>query len=223
MKGAGRFLIVILAVTSIGVTAMLTLKVAARYADPARPDLALRGGAAGPEADQGPQVLFTLPQFTLTERSGKPAGTEQLRGKVWIADFVFTSCAGPCPMMSSQMQGLQEKLAKTPGWSDIRLVSFSVDPDRDTPEVLREYAAQFHADAEHWLFLTGPREKMWPLVTDGFKLHVGSDKETQQLTHSEKFVLVDRASRVRGLYDGLETAERTRLLRDLDRVLKEKK
>lgn len=217
-----RVLVVLLAVASVGVTALITLNVFRNSGS--RP----HGGHAGPQ----PPVLAELPDFTLTERSGDAVGLADLRGQVSVVGFIFTKCAGACPALTSRMAELQIKLSDRPDWDDIRLVSISVDPENDTPEVLREYARLAHADDERWLMLTGQRDKVWSLVTQGFKLGVADnpDNEDVPILHSQKLVLVDRAGRIRGYYDALERKtpdgtvtpdERDALLADLERVLNE--
>ena len=106
-------------------------------------------------------VYGQVPEFTLTERSGRSVTAGDLRGRVWVANFIFTQCPGVCPALSARMAALQQALrarreSGAPG-NDVRLVSISVDPTRDTPEVLRRYAARFRADPDDWLFLTGSR------------------------------------------------------------------
>src|SRR5262245_49507889 len=93
----------------------------------------------------------TVPPFQLTNQNGQPFGSAQLSGKIWIADFIYTTCPGPCPMISSRMSEVQNPLEKT----DVHLVSFSVDPDKDTPRVLRGYAERLQAEPGRWDFLTG--------------------------------------------------------------------
>lgn len=132
--------------------------------------------------------------FTLTERSGATVTQAELRSHIWIADFIFTSCAGPCPMMTAKMSDLQTALQNIP---KVKLVSISVDPDRDTPEVLSEYAQKFEADADRWWFLTGPMSQITPLAVERFKL--GSVENP--IFHSTRFVLVDGQGRIRGYYD----------------------
>lgn len=143
------------------------------------------------------------PEFTLTERSNRKVTRQDLAGKVWVADFIFTKCAGACPVMSSHMRKLQDKL-----FEDIRLVSFSVDPYNDTPEVLTEYANRYGADPDRWLFLTGDPETVQKLSVGGFKLALDptSGTEKEPITHSSRFVLVDREGNIRGYY-GIEDAK----------------
>jgi len=144
---------------------------------------------------------------------------EDLRGAPWVADFIFTRCRGPCPLMTRRMAELGEVL---PG--EVRRVSFTVDPEHDSPEVLAEYAERYEAPRS-WLFLTGPRPRMWELAVEGFKLGVafsgGAPNDHGLITHSTRFVLVDAEGRIRGYYDGFEKEERRRLVAEARAVLAE--
>ena len=160
----------------------------------------------------------TVPAFNLVNQEGEPFGSDQLAGKIWIADFVFTMCPGPCPMISSRMSELQKPLEKT----DIHLVSFTVDPERDTPEALRTYAEKLHAQPKRWDFLTGARPEIYALVRDGFKLAVSeADEETGVPVHSTRVVLVDRHGTIRGYYDALAPDAVTKLLADANHLFRE--
>lgn len=144
-------------------------------------------------------------EFSFTERSGATVEKKDLLGKVWIAGFIFTSCAGPCPKLSTEMARLQEELAK----SDVRMVSFSVDPDRDTPEALAEYANRYKADKSKWLFLTGKKETMHSFIGDSFKLAVSEDNGENrmfgmEIAHSSKLVLIGRDGKILGYYGGTD-------------------
>ena len=108
----------------------------------------------------------SVPEFTLTNQDGRTFGSADLRGKIWIADFIYTTCPGPCPMISNRMSELQEPLKNT----DVHLVSFSVDPEKDTPNVLQTYAEKLGAEDGRWDFLTGPKSSIYRLSRDGFKL-----------------------------------------------------
>jgi protein SCO1/2 len=157
-------------------------------------------------------VLGVVPAFTLTERSGSPIGTAQLTGHVWVADFVFTRCPDFCPALTARMAGLQKAIP--PATDPVQLVSFTVDPAHDTPDVLRTYASHAGA-AEGWVFVTGPREVLSALLRDGFKVAYADDgPPTAPITHSDRFVLVDRQLRIRGYYHGTEPADVARLARD---------
>lgn len=157
-------------------------------------------------------VLGTVPVFALTERSGARLGSEQLAGHVWIADFVFTRCPDFCPALTARLARLQDRIPA--GADPVRLVSITVDPAHDTPEVLRAYAAQAGARAG-WLFLTGPRDAIAALLRDGFKVAWADDgPPSAPITHSDRFVLVDRALQIRGYYHGTEEGDVARLARD---------
>ncbi len=162
-----------------------------------------------------------VPEFTLTERDGSLVSLQQLRGKIWIADFIYTSCTDTCPLQSAMMEKLQQEYAANP---DIRLVSFTVDPERDTPEVLTTYAARFDADPKRWYFLTGQKERMLRLVQEGFHLGVAtlsSDADpAATIGHSPRFVLVDKEGRICGYYDTRESQDFARLKNDIDTLVK---
>lgn len=166
--------------------------------------------------------LGSLPPFDLVERSGRRVSLADLRGKIWVADFVFTRCAGVCPVLSTRMAGLQQKLAVGPA-SPVRLVSFSVDPAHDTPEVLAEYAERYRASEDGWLFLTGERDHLHALIQNGFRLSVadspGAADPNEMITHSDRFVLVDDQGQIRGYYHGTEEESVARLLDDVETLL----
>jgi protein SCO1/2 len=154
-------------------------------------------------------VYWRIPAFQLTDQSGRPFDSKSLAGKIWVADFIYTTCPGPCPRMSSQMRGVQSAVVAMP---DVKLVSFTVDPKNDTPVALAAYAARYRAQPGRWVFLTGAQADLETLCRNGFKLgDVGG-----ALAHSTRFVLVDRQSRVRGLYSTSEDdGAVARLLHDI--------
>jgi protein SCO1 len=152
-------------------------------------------------ADRELPRLFALPEFALVERSGRPATLAALQGRPWIADFIFTRCAGVCPAMTARMAALRTRLADAP----VRFVSFTVDPGTDTPEVLARYADAAGAGADWW-FVTGPERDLHALSTGGFKLAAmqnapGAETADGPFLHSSKFVLVDAEGWIRGYYD----------------------
>jgi cytochrome oxidase Cu insertion factor (SCO1/SenC/PrrC family) len=160
----------------------------------------------------------TVPAFQLVNQNGQPFGSAQLADKIWIADFIYTTCPGPCPMISSRMSELQKPLEK----SDVHLVSFSVDPEKDTPQVLRGYAEKLQADPARWDLLTGPKSAIYKLSHDGFKLAVSDGSDEQGIpVHSTRMVLVDRHCRIRGYYDATEADAVTKLLADANHLLRE--
>lgn len=168
-------------------------------------------------------ILSTVPDFALTERSGRTVELSELAGRVWLANFVFTQCPGPCPLLSQRMSRLQESLQDRP---DVRLVSFSVDPENDTPDVLTHYAKRWQADPQRWLFLTGDKTDLYHLIKDGFKLAVDDGGQPGSpdpgiITHSLRFVLVDRQGRIRGYYPGGESYREEKILAAIRRLARE--
>jgi protein SCO1 len=160
----------------------------------------------------------TVPAFELVNQNGQRFGSAQLAGKIWIADFIYTTCPGPCPMISSRMSELQKPLEK----SDVHLVSFSVDPEKDTPQVLRGYAEKLQADHARWDFLTGPKSAIYKLSHDGFKLAASDGGDEQGIPlHSTRMVLVDRHGQIRGYYDATEPDAVTKVLADTNHLLRE--
>jgi cytochrome oxidase Cu insertion factor (SCO1/SenC/PrrC family) len=142
--------------------------------------------------------------FVFVNQAGREVSRADLLGRVWIASFVFTRCNTVCPQVCGIMQGLQKDFEKRP---DVKLVSFSVDPDHDKPDVLKAFAERFGADPKRWFFLTGGHEQMYQLIRGSFHLGVEQTPEAQktagnEVTHSTKLALVDRRARIRGYFDG---------------------
>ncbi len=156
--------------------------------------------SAGESLDRQPLPLGT---FRLTERSGRSVTQADLADRVWVAAFIFTRCPASCPRISAQMKGLQEKL----GGTGVRLVSISVDPEHDTPDVLAAYARGFQADPDRWWFLTGPSDTVYQLVLNQFRVPVTPASEEERargaeaVAHSQKLALVDRGNRIVGYFD----------------------
>ena len=163
---------------------------------------------AGCRKEEPPPVYWQVPAFQLTAQNGQTFDSKSLKGNIWVADFVFTTCPGPCPRMSSQMRGVQSAVENLP---DVKLVSFTVDPKHDTPDVLTTYAKRYHAEPGRWYFLTGEQSALHDICRNGFKL---GDVDGS-LVHSTRFVLVDRAGRVRGFYSLLEDGALPKLLHDI--------
>lgn len=160
------------------------------------------------------EVLSSVPEFQLTNQAGGSFGSGELQGKVWVANFIFTNCTGPCPRMTGQMRQVQNAVREL---SDVRLVSFTVDPARDTPEVLAGYAQRNKADTAQWVFLTGPMETLHRLKRNAFLL----GDVTGQLDHSTRFALVDRRGRIRAFYDTTEDGAIKRVIADVKRLREE--
>jgi protein SCO1/2 len=162
-----------------------------------------------------PPMLGQIEDFSLTNTENQDFSKSELNGKVWVADLIFTSCKMTCPMMTKRMKNifLSYKLE-----DDVRFVSVSVDPDHDTPKVLKDYTAAQGIDTNRWFFLTGDIAKIRDIAVKSFKLVAVDDPGL----HSDKFVLVDRNSKVRGYYDPKDKSELRKLFNDLALVLKEK-
>jgi protein SCO1/2 len=161
-------------------------------------------------------VLGTLSSFDLINESAAPLGSAQLRGKVWIAGFMFTRCPTICPRITRRMRQLQQRAAND--GRSVQLVSFSVDPENDTPAVLRKYAQQYEADLSSWSFLTGELETVKRTVADGFKLALEGQADASApdfgILHGSHLVLVDRELRIRGYYASSEEERMRQLLQD---------
>jgi protein SCO1/2 len=163
--------------------------------------------------------LWQVPEFHLIERSGKLHRRGDFAGKIWVADFFYSTCPGPCPMMTSRLSALQEKLGQRDG---VLLVSISVDPGKDTPEVLAQYAERFKASAS-WLFFTGDKAAIFDLANKGFKLSVTEQTDgSEPITHSTKLALVDQEGWVRGFYEGVGADESDALVADIERLVAER-
>ncbi len=148
-----------------------------------------------------PPILATLPALALTDQNGAAFGTKDLAGKTWVANFIFTTCAGPCPVLTQKMAGVVKRGRQL--GNEFHAVSFTVDPERDTPETLAAYAARHGANLRRWSFVTGPMEAVQAAVVDGFKIGMGREKRGDfwDVFHGEHFVLVDRQLRIRGYYE----------------------
>jgi protein SCO1 len=148
-------------------------------------------------------VYGQIGDFTLTNQGGRAVSLADLRGRVWVADIIFTRCAGPCPKMTRQMKELQDGL---PSGSQARLVTLTTDPDFDTPPVLRAYAERFGAGTNRWMFLTGAKGEIAKLAIDSLKLTAiekkPEDRESPQdlFIHSTIFVVADKRARLRGVF-----------------------
>lgn len=153
-------------------------------------------------------VYGEMPSFALTERSGRTVSLEDLKGRVWVADIIFTRCGGPCPFMSARAKTLTEN------FKNLTVVSFTSDPAYDTPTVLQKYAARYKAPEDRWLFLTGPMEEI-NRVSEGLMF----GRMGQPDMHSTRFTLIDSKSRIRGTYDSNDPEALARLDRDLRTLL----
>ncbi len=178
-------------------------------------------GQSSRDSAEGLNQYGSVPDFSLTERNGSAVGLAQLRGKIWIADFIYTTCPDTCPLQTAMMAKLQGQYA---GNSEIRFVSFTVDPERDTPQALTAYADKYQADVARWYFLTGQRDRITRLIQQGFHLAVATvpmeAEPNGMIPHSPRFVLVDKEARIRGYYDSRDLEAFARLKNDIDTLVK---
>lgn len=206
------------------------------------PQLVTQAPAATELASYG-----AVADFELTDQSGQPFGSADLKGKVWIADFVFTRCSGPCPVLTNNLAGLIDSLGVD---FPAHYVSFTVDPEYDTPEVFREYGERFNADFSRWHFLSGPRPSISDLSVNSFHMAMGDPEITQlarhegaatpgaedldslnaapadsteslNIPHSIRLVLVDRQGQIRGYYDGTDLEAVGRLAAEVRQLVEE--
>ena len=166
-------------------------------------------------SDQEPlPVIGSIPEFEFIDSEGQSVNLNTLKGKVWVADFIFTTCTMACPIMTDNMNTIHKKYKKN---DDLRLVSISVYPEYDTPEVLKEYASQYDANTDKWHFLTGKEATVKNIIKNGFK--IGDDEDI--IFHSEKFALVDKNGMIRSYYNGMKTEDMDKLKKDINRLLKQ--
>lgn len=165
-------------------------------------------------------VLGDVPAFDLVADDGRAFGSADLAGQIWIASFIFTTCPTVCPRVSEANADLQRRLAEA--GLQARLVSFTVDPSYDTPARLSEYARRYDADPARWTFVTGEEGSVFDLVTDGFKVAMGSKEAgaggVVDIAHSTKLVFVDQLGRVRHYFD-TDDQEQRALIVDYVRAL----
>ena len=155
--------------------------------------------------------LGSIPSFEFTDSDGNLISQEELSGKVWVADFIFTTCTMACPVMTGNMNLIHKAFKNN---DKVRIVSISVYPEYDTPEILKEYASRYNANTNRWHFLTGPEENVKLVIKNGFKMGDYEDI----IFHSEKFALVDQNGNIRGYYNGIKTDDIKTLKKDI-RVL----
>jgi len=168
-----------------------------------------------------PPDLGTVPNFSMTDELGKPFTNTTLAGKTWAAAFVFTRCPTACPRVTRLMRRLQEQAESR--HLDLRFVSFSIDPDNDTPSVLKQYAAQYGADLATWSFVTGgDSDKVKATAEQGFKIAVDGKPDPSKtnlgLSHGTELVLVDGGGKIRGYYATNDDTEAFRILDDAARI-----
>ena len=163
--------------------------------------------------------------FTLTNQQGRAVSLGDLRGHIWIADIIFTRCAGPCPKMTQRMSELQKVL---PANRPVKLVTLTTDPDFDTPEVLKRYGERFGANTDRWIFLTGAKKQIAQLARDGLKLVAEETNPSERTSdqdlfiHSTIFVIVDRQGRLRGSFEYDDPQMKQKIMVAVRKLLRER-
>lgn len=168
-----------------------------------------RKPVSGSTPEPALDVLFDAPTFSVTDQNGNTVTNESMHGKVWIASLFFSECAGICPMMTSRLKDLQQTVTSP----TVQLISFSVDPEHDTPEVMKKYADKAKADSTRWHFVTGSKEQMFALAR-GLKLGMEPAHDNQPIIHSQQALLIDGKGHVRGVYDTNDEVSMKRLASD---------
>lgn len=168
----------------------------------------------------GDTLYQSIPEVSLTAQDGKEYRSSYFKNKIVVADFFFASCGGTCPVMSTQLSRIQNAFA---GDTNIRLISYTVDPERDSALTLQRYAERFKADTAQWKFLTGPKKALYDLARYGYFLSVQpGNGDSEDFIHSPELVLLDRNSIVRGYYNGTDSAAVDSLIVDMKILMKEK-
>ena len=142
-------------------------------------------------------VMKEITEFKLQDQEGKTINSQDLRGKIWLSNFFFTRCKGVCPLMTQKVAQLLKKLSDI---DELQQLSISMDPEHDQADILKKFAAQYHANPEHWHFLTGTKKEVIRICKDIFNLPAGEDPDM----HSTRLVLIDRKGKIRGYYDSFD-------------------
>lgn len=160
-------------------------------------------------------VNWPVQDFTATTQDNQSIGLKDLKGKIWISDFIFTSCADVCPPMTANMTKLQKKVNEE-GLKNVEFVSFSVDPTVDKPEILSKYASQFGVDFKNWTFLTGySQEFIESYAAKTFKTIVKKPAEGSQVIHQTFLYLVDKDGNIKKSYSGYENVPYDEIINDI--------
>ena len=164
-------------------------------------------------------IYTTIPDFDFVNQDGESFTKKDLMGKIYVADFFFTTCPSICPIMKTQMLRIHEKYKDNP---KVHIVSHSIDPSHDTVEVLRDYADRLEVDTKSWTFLHGEMDDIFRIAQEGYLVSAKEDSLAPGgLLHSGAFILVDPEKRIRGYYDGTKEQDVNQLMEDMDILLEE--
>jgi protein SCO1/2 len=161
----------------------------------------------------GDTIYHRIPAFSFRNQEGKIITDKDLQGKIYVASFFFATCPTICPKMNYNIKGVTEKYSRDP---QVKFLSFTVDPERDTVEALAAYAKERGADNSQWWFLTGDKDSIYSLARDGFLVPAAGGKTAADFFHSQDLILIDRGQRIRGIYDGLDEADVKKLCDEID-------
>ncbi|MDA0988617.1 MAG: SCO family protein [Chloroflexi bacterium] len=196
--------------------------------------LTVLSAACGSQDSNDLPVYGKIPDFSLTDQMGQDFTSEELQGRVFLANFIFTNCTEFCPTLTPRMGQIQTDLEDDDLLgNEVILLSFSVDPAHDTPNILRSYAEKHGVNHDAWRFLTGPPEVIQRVITDGLMLAYGQVNESNKHTHEDgsvhiheydvfhtnRVVLGDRAGRVRAYYDGAIDWDAAKVMKDISQLL----
>lgn len=160
----------------------------------------------------------TIPGFAFTDQDGQTKAKADVEGKIYVAEFFFTTCTGICPKMNANMDKVYAKYKDKP---DFLILSHTVDPEHDSVPVLKAYATKHNADAKNWWFLTGDKKQLYRMARQGYLVDDGVYTGEEDFVHTQWFALVDKAGQIRGLYEGTKQPDVDRLIVDIDRLMEE--
>jgi protein SCO1/2 len=164
-------------------------------------------------------VFHTIQNFSFVNQDGQTVTQKDLDGSVYVTDFFFTTCHSICPIMSTQMERVVEKFK---GNNEVKFISHTVDPDIDTVEQLKRYAIKHNADTKQWMFVTGSKKELYDIARTSYLLDAQKgDGGPDDFIHTQNFALIDKDKRIRGYYDGTDSTEVNRLIKDIDVLLAE--
>jgi protein SCO1/2 len=166
----------------------------------------------------GDTIYHSIPPFEFVNQKGKKISSKDVDGKIFVANFFFATCPTICPKMNNQVYRIQEEFKNN---DNIRILSFTVDPESDSVEALAAYAGKMNANDSVWWFLTGNKDSIYALAREGFFVPAAIGEKENDFFHSQNLILVDREKRMRGIYDGLEKAEVDTLIDEIKVLLKE--
>ncbi len=164
-------------------------------------------------------IYHTIPAFKFVNQNNETITENTVKNKIYVADFFFTTCPTICPIMKKQMSKVYDKFKSNP---EIEILSHSIDPDHDTPSVLKQYATDLGVDGGNWQFLTGPKEEIYAIGQKSYMVPTKEDSTAAGgFLHSGAFILVDKDRHVRGMYDGTTEEGAEKLIADINILLKE--